>query len=116
MTFIDYICNILGSRSLVFTAGFAHVRWTLTVRLAHGSVRVVVLDLNDTILTLVGQVEENMDGKEGIPSHIVHVRMFFLRITSRRTMKLLRFFALIGVDAYHISPAEFEFELSLSLS
>lgn len=33
-----------------------------------------------------------MDGKEGIPSHIVHVRMFFLRITSSRTMKLLRFF------------------------
>ena len=88
---LDYFYNILGSRSLVFSAGFAHVRLTLKVRLAHGSVLVAVLDPNVTILALVGQVEENMDGKEDIASHIVRVGLFLLRITSRRTMKLLRF-------------------------
>lgn len=63
---LDYFCNILGSRSLVFTAGFAHVRLTLKVRLAHGSVLVVVLDPNVTILAIIGQIGENMDGKEDI--------------------------------------------------
>ena len=33
--------NILGSRSLLFTAGFANVRWTLKVWLAYSSARVV---------------------------------------------------------------------------
>lgn len=37
------MCNILGSRSLVFTAGFANVRCTLKVWLAYGSAPVVKL-------------------------------------------------------------------------
>lgn len=88
---LDYFYNILGSRSLVFWAGFAHVWLTLKVRVAHDSVLVAVLDPNVTIVVLVGQVEENMDGKEDIAIHIIRVGLFLLRITSRRTMKLLRF-------------------------